>query len=322
MVANLEIQSVLSLDTQQASKKLQDVLTNTKPPVHALDFDTTKVSKKLSEINQSASNVQLNPLIDTRGIDSLIAQLTSIKTSAIAVSTIVDNSDVNQLIGQFEKLRSQSELKLKLSSEAQDVTIGNQGSRYGAEIAAIAREQSKLTKESIREQKNTQSTIKQTSAVSFGNITKQAIARSVGSAVKSSVFSTFNLDDRGLEKALGKILPSTKILGADLQDMAAKFDKATGSSVRLKKLANDLVSGLAEDTANSKSFEEIGDKFKKTAKSSFDEFRSEVVKTRSEMSSLGAVLKAIGIDTDSLEYSLLTTKTGGSIARGLSLFFI
>lgn len=310
MVANLEIQSVLALDTQEASKKLQQVLSDTKPPVHALDLDTSKVAKKLSEVNQSASNVKLNPLIDTKGIDSLIAQLSSIKTSAIAVSTIVDNSDVNALIGQLEKLRSQSELKLKLSSEAKDITIGNDGTKHGAEIAAIAKQQSELTKESIREQKNTQSTIKQESAASFKNLVKQGIGKSIGTAAKNAAFSTFKIDSNQLEKSLKRILPNAAMIGRDFRGYFTGLSGKDAESSPIKSLRKNLIEDLAESTSGVDSFFEAAIKFKDLAsENSFKTFVNDTKQVGNEIKDWGQVLDALGLSASKLKDSFLTSET-------------
>ena len=346
MATGIQIDSVLSLDTSKAERQLKEIAAGVKPVNLPIGFNSTEIERKVAELKkvtfdwqvmpdiefgaiakleqivgeiQAQSQFKIVPDVGFVGVEQLKRDLNSLRQSTIDINADVNFAELDRLKSEFANLRSQSELRLQLASDAVNIPIdGDKHRKTGEELLAVAREQAKKLDEVTKEQRNTQATVRAESAVSLGNLIKGQIAQfSIGS-LKNAISAEFNIDTSFFEKALGNILPSTRILAADIKDMAAKFDEASGGSKRVKKLLDDLLVGFADATAGSSSFEEIGDRFSKTAKESFGEFQAEIVKTKEKMSSFQAVLKAIGIDTNALEYSILTTKTGGSVARGIS----
>ena len=215
---------------------------------------------------------------------------------------------------QQRKIEQKIEYSVKVSLNDSMEISSTQLNRIADEIKKL----SANSLEVVKEQRNVSQAIKQESAVSIGNFLKGRAVSGFFNATQKSLVKTFNLDTAGLEKALDKILPSSKMLGQDINTVVKKFDKLTESSERFNKMLDQLAINLADSTNNASSLKEVFSRFIPSINAPVAEFVQGTAKRRDEiLNNPQEFISQAGLEKEQLPETLVQSTVIKSVIRNL-----
>lgn len=357
MPTGIQIDSVLTLDTRSAEQQLKEIAKGVKPVTLPINFSSEAIEEKVAELKKVTFDWSVTPDIEFNAIAKLKEIVGEIQTSSqfkiipdvgfveinqlrqdidnirqlstIDISTNVSFSQIERLKQDLNNLKNEFEFNLSVASRAANIPSlsqqNNTNNRNNINSSSIledllsnAKQQTINLKDVIEQQKNTQQTIKAESAVSISNFLKGKVASAVFGGVKNAVVSEFNIDEKGIEKAIKRILPTTRIIADDIKDFSQKIINTTGIKKNVDNLINSLLAGLADATAGAKGLEDLQSKLKKFTSESFSEFNNELSESIRKISDLQTVLKSLGLSRDQYLRTLIESRTGASTIRGIS----